>query len=216
MNRIVMPLVAAAACATLTAHMLAADGPTTQPGEATMSLVQTLKIDKPEGAKSTGLLNVRAHGGFVYLHPRSHNKLVWCRHGDDGRLVEAGSMELKLEKGFAQAGMVFAGEHLYMVRLGPGRRARAAQIAWCAVDPKTGGLTEKGVVDAKVKTFASVSYEPLIASPDGKQLYLLAPGQRGNGKIIWLNLDKTGRPTLGGQVGGDGVGYAAKLLGETK
>jgi hypothetical protein len=180
-----------------------------------MSLVQTIEFKKPAGARNLGLTNVRVHGRFVYAHPKALSQLVWFRRGDDGKLAEAGSMPLKLDKDTSQTGMVFVRDNLYMVRLSPGpsRGQRTTQIVWLKVDPKTGKPTEKAVIDTSATSGISVSYQPLIASADGKMLYLHAAG--GNAKVAWLNLDDEGKPTLGGSVSGDGIGDGAKLLGDT-
>ena len=211
MKRPAILLVSMAVPALMAAAALAADPPT----DGAMSLVQTITIEKPEAAQNAGLRSVRVHGRFVYLHPQAHGKLLWYRRGDDGLLVEAGSMEMKLDKGVSQSGMVFVGERLYMVRLGPGRAGRPVHVVWYQVDPETGRPTEKGLLDAKVTAFPSVSYEPLVVSPDGKQLYLLAANRAGGSKVVWFQLDASGRPSVGGQVAGEGIGFAAKLLGDT-
>ncbi|MHC4916005.1 MAG: lactonase family protein [Planctomycetota bacterium] len=182
-------------------------GEKTAAPEGAMKLVQTLKFEKPQGGKNAGLRNVRVHGGFVYVHPQSHNKLFWYRRDGDGKLVEAGNLE-----GCSDRGMVFVGERLYMIRRVKGK---PPAIAWYKVDAESGRPAEAGVVDSKVGFGSSVSYDPLLASPDGKHLYLFAPNRKDGSHVAWFTIGEDGAPAFAGKVKGEGIGYAAKYLGDT-
>jgi 6-phosphogluconolactonase (cycloisomerase 2 family) len=89
-----------------------------------------------------------------------------------------------------------AGDRLYAIpQWGTG-------MAWYDIDPSSGKLTEKGVVECLPCFHA-------VVSPDQKDLYLLTnPYARRNIKmaVTWYHLDADGKPVPSGEVSGKGMG----------